>query len=512
MGQTPSVPMWHGHSAPAEWHGHSGAPDEWCGHHSAPHEWYVRGVPSEWPVTSVPSVPSEIEQTSSSLEIKQTPSNPEESCDDFGTYLSNLLREKGIETKKFSAWTDTKKEESSARDRLRHVPSGLQTLNESDYEPKAVLIGPRHRHKMNNRLQQMEGVKKSEFEKQSVEGKAKSEAAVRGMEEDLREWYGLKENPDNQEEFIRMMKIDGCFVILLLLEETAENNWVNPTILLGDLLLFENQLPLFLLEKLYGLYKDPEDRTEFAKLAWDQLKNLLPDSRKGTDEIPFNIQDTSEIYGQHLLGLVHHNWILSRQGFIHSPNDNHGVKKLKVIRCAKELEEAGITFKDNDGNQSLFDVEFDKDGKMKIPKLVIDEMTERVFLNLIAYEIRVRPDKSYVLDYARLMFNLVKTADDVKLLRLRGFIQNNMLADDEAVASMLKKLVNIEIPISEFDNKFSYHILFDNVNKYCGSFLNHSMATFRHNYFSTPWKRIGLIAAILGFLFALVQVIVSFLK
>lgn len=187
---------------------------------------------------------------------------------------------------------------------------------------------------------------------------------------------------------------------------------------------------------------------------------------------------------------------------------------LKVIRCAAELEEAGIQFKANDdrnqdGNaMSLFDVEMEG-RKMKLPTLVIDGLTGRVLLNLIAYEVRVRRSTSYVIDYARLMFNLVKTDKDVKALRLSGVIQNNMLADDVAVAKMLKKLLR-EVPIS--DDSFVYHKLFDDVKKHCEGRWNQSKASFRHNYLNTPWKRIGLVAAILGFVITVTQLIASFLK
>ncbi|XVF79530.1 hypothetical protein PTKIN_Ptkin14bG0230400 [Pterospermum kingtungense] len=500
MGQTPPITEHVGDSVPTEWCGHL-VPAEWCGH-SLPSEWYGHYIPPEPYSIVVP------------LEIEQTPSSPEERGDDIQTYTSKALREEGIDTLTSidteTEIIDTKKE------RLFHVPRGLKKLNPSAYEPQLVSVGPRYHG--NEHLRHMEWQKNKHFDRlfneKGPETKKKCEDAMRDMKKRVHDWYGDRKIWEKWTKTLeKMMLVDGCFVIILLLGKQEEMPWINPTTLLGDLLLFENQLPLFLLEELYGLIRDPTDEAYFAQLACDRLNKLLPESRKGidNDQIPFNIEDTSKI--DHLLGLVHDNWVLSRQGTRSLKDDQDQITGLKVIRCATELEEAGIIFKENDrdleGNaMSLFDVEF-KDGKMKMPTLVIDGFTERVFLNLIAYEVRVRRPTSYVIDYARLMFNLVKKADDVKLLRLSGVIQNNMLADDEAVAKMLKKILE-EVPIS--DDTFLYHKLFDDVKKHCERRWNHSVATLRHNYLNTPWRRIGLGVGIVLFLIAVTQLVATFLK
>ncbi|WRX28568.1 Protein of unknown function DUF247 [Theobroma cacao] len=75
---------------------------------------------------------------------------------------------------------------------------------------------------------------------------------------------------------------------------------------------------------------------------------------------------------------------------------------------------------------------------MKIPTFVVEDCTERLFRNLIAYE-KYEEGSTYVTDYVTLMDNLIDSAKDVQLLRFSGIIEN-MLGDNEVVAQMFNKL------------------------------------------------------------------------
>lgn len=56
-----------------------------------------------------------------------------------------------------------------------------------------------------------------------------------------------------------------------------------------------------------------------------------------------------------------------------------------IIRSATELHEAGIRFKKSRTYWSLRDVSFDQ-GVLRLPILVVDDTTEYMLLNLIAFE------------------------------------------------------------------------------------------------------------------------------
>ncbi|KAK5772772.1 hypothetical protein PVK06_049067 [Gossypium arboreum] len=125
-------------------------------------------------------------------------------------------------------------------------------------------------------------------------------------------------------------------------------------------------------------------------------------------------------------------------------------RSWKFIRSATELEGAGISFfgdhiekmKDqNQGIEVMFDIMFTKDTKvLKIPTLQVNDCTESLFRNYMAYEqFFPRGKPIYFVDYVVFMNNLINTGKDVQLLCESGVI-DNWLGDDEAVALMFNKL------------------------------------------------------------------------
>ncbi|XWS10705.1 hypothetical protein CRYUN_Cryun38cG0020500 [Craigia yunnanensis] len=335
------------------------------------------------------------------------------------------------------------------------VPHRLQQVNQTAYEPELVSIGPCHRHK--EHLRQMEGIKMQYFDrvfnKKGEETKNKCFEAISKMEKEVRDWYDAY--------------VDGV--------------------------------------ELYGLITQ-SDGTDLATKAFAKLIEILPVSRIETEN-PSTINDTNKI--DHLLGLVHDNWIPSPQGIDrHKEFMDLGTRKpmeRQSIGCAKELEEAGIEFIKVDSNEKTFlDVNF-TDGKMKIPTFVIGDDTERLFRNLIAYELFVQGSTN-VIDYVSLMDNLVNTANDVQLLRSCGVIEN-MLGDDEVVAKMLNKLRDY---VTLCGDTFFYEEIFVNVQKHCKRPWNTWKAKLRHDYFSNPWAPISFLAALVAFLITVISFTLSF--
>ncbi|XWS10692.1 hypothetical protein CRYUN_Cryun38cG0019300 [Craigia yunnanensis] len=352
----------------------------------------------------------------------------------------------------------------------------------------------------------MEEVKKQLFGLKGKETRNRCLKAMRMMEEKARNWY----EPSVVDRFprgifVNMMVVDGCFIIELLCKDQMDWNQISTmpwsrNALFGDLLLLENQLPFFVLVELYGLIKDPMDETEFAPKAFDKLIQVLrlPISRIGTEN-PSTIKDTNKM--DHLLGLVHDNWLPSPQGIdLHEKYMAYrSLKKVererKSIRCATELKEAGIKFiKVGRKKESLFDVKF-TNGKMKIPKFVINNNTERLFRNLIAYEVFVQ-GSTYVIDYATLMDNLVNTANDVQLLRVSEVIQN-MQGNDENVAQMLNKLLD---NVTSSGDTFFYEEIFEGVKKHCANRWNTWKEKYTSFIFSNTKERIAFAAGLLVFL------------
>ncbi|XP_059631107.1 UPF0481 protein At3g47200-like [Cornus florida] len=282
------------------------------------------------------------------------------------------------------------------------VHEKLRKLNPDAYEPAVLAIGPYHRGKIN--LQGMEEVKlqylKSLLARKEETSAKKYVIAMRELEEEARECYAEPVGLTSDE----FVLLDGCFIIelfLKLLTDVAidENDpifgtyWMGSLLLL-DLILFENQLPFFVLLKLYALIEDtkPEEFVYIALtfFAFFLIKNIAKP----------RILDMSSIHEvQHLLDLLHR----SRCPDPFVRTEKRKGSEWERIQCASQLVKSGIKFEKAEGSSNLFDITCSK-RTLKIPHLTIEDRTEPLFRNLIAHEQYSDVNQScYITNYCFLM-------------------------------------------------------------------------------------------------------------
>lgn len=182
-----------------------------------------------------------------------------------------------------------------------------------------------------------------------------------------------------------------------------------------------------------------------------------------------------------------------RSPMIHPP-DGEG----EIIRSATELHEAGIRFKKSKSS-SLKDISF-HGGVLRLPLVVVDDMTEPMFLNLIAFERFHIGAGNDVTSYIFLMDNIIDNARDVVLLHSSGIIQN-AIGSDKAVA----KLFNTLSKDVTLDPECSLNVVHKKVNDYCKKKWNEWRANLMHTYFTSPWASLSVLAAIILFGLTIVQ-------
>ncbi|CAK9187018.1 unnamed protein product [Ilex paraguariensis] len=196
---------------------------------------------------------------------------------------------------------------------LFRINDALRRENSEAYEPEIVAIGPYHRGKV--KIQMMEEHKLlylQELLKRRNELSVDMYViAMQELEQKARKCYAepIKMNRD---EFVEMMLLDGSFIIELFRKFSCEEQeqiddpifqasviWLN---IRCDLLLFENQLPFFVLSKLFDMSKDPnhgDPQENILILALRFLLDAIPDiSYFRHAKMPHNNVN-------HLLGLVH---------------------------------------------------------------------------------------------------------------------------------------------------------------------------------------------------------------
>ncbi|XP_030474723.1 UPF0481 protein At3g47200-like [Syzygium oleosum] len=383
------------------------------------------------------------------------------------------------------------------------IPHYLKDGEDNAWVPQIVSLGPYHHGKKHLRHMEQHKVRclhrilwRARHEKKIFLD------SVREVEGRARTCYE-GEIPMSSEEFVEMMVLDGCFVIELFLgfifgfEKLGHPR--NDSVfsvrrsmhkIQGDMIMLENQIPLFMLDRLLGLQLgDPNQKGLAAKLALRFFKPRQPTDDPQTllsgNGMEFDqLSDQCELHCLEVL-----RWSLLHSGPKRVENQGPSQRRQQLIHCAMELWEAGIEFKKRKTDK-FWDIQF-KNGILYIPQLVIHDGTRSLFLNLIAFEQCHFDCSNHITAYVIFMDNLINSPEDVGRLHSCGIIEH-WLGSNAEVANLFNRLCQ-EVA---FDIKDSYlYGLSVEVNEYYSNKWNGWIASLKHKYFSNPWSIISVIAA-----------------
>ncbi|XP_027102922.1 UPF0481 protein At3g47200-like [Coffea arabica] len=440
---------------------------------------------------------------------------------------------------------------TTTEQRIFRVHHRLRSQNEEAYEPQMFSIGPYHCGKSSLEEGQTH---KLRYLKELLSRTGESSAekyieALTNLEDKARGWYAEDDLIGlGADEFVEMMCLDGCFIIDFFRKFGAkygtvdvnylpkaddpifQKRWIMGS-LFRDILLFENQLPFFILVQLFDMTKPPGGAIEvnlidLATFPESPLHSFFPGEKPESFTNPTTVlRDRDAQHVVHLLHLVHECWCWSFAAKLRAPADveiqGNRVSRvvystrggnLEHIESASELRQTGIKFEKAKQSVSWLDITFER-GVMKIPPLYVHDVTECVLRNLIAYEMYTLNgpwDRKYVLDYVTFMDSLIDSSSDVEKLRSRK-IMTKWLGDDEAISSMFNKLGK-EVEFDQGNRLFCYWKVFQRVNEYSSSRWNTWRAHLLRNYFNNPWSIISFLAALVLLFLTLVATISSILQ
>ncbi|XP_059644924.1 UPF0481 protein At3g47200-like [Cornus florida] len=388
------------------------------------------------------------------------------------------------------------------------VPERLRETNEKAYTPQVVSIGPLHRGK--KRLQAMEEHKvrclKSLFNSSnSGMNMERCVGEVKMLEKKARGCYAesIKLSSDK---FVEMILLDGSFTIEVIrrydtsLEDGTDylNRHIRMNDLFQDMILIENQLPFFVLERLYKLLFHSTRRRKvqsFLKLSIAYFADAGIVSSNSTQLF----SSSSKI--KHFVDLLRS---------CHLPSSLRPKPHLKVkfvpIRNATDLQAAGMKFKKGSSNR-LLDIKHDMK-ELKIPPLILCNWTEPLLRNLAALEQCQYPYDSYIIDYIYFMDKLIDSAEDVDLLIRNGIFENH-LGDTSEVASLYNNLTK---EVVFWCPNYYFSGMSEELNEYCKRRWPNWKALLKRDYFSTPWRATSTTAAIILLALTLIQTIYSVLS
>ncbi|KAK2414583.1 hypothetical protein QL285_037157 [Trifolium repens] len=411
------------------------------------------------------------------------------------------------------------------------IPESLKNCNLDAYMPRVVSIGPRFIGRED--LLPMEEVKLrcilTLLNRASNNPKERLEAcgeAVRTSVEVVRASY----SPDMVElgklsdlDLAKIMLVDGCFLLELLiskeLDSQLERSIPGPSAeliynddVLSDLMLFENQIPIFVLYVLFQTLFPTQGGEGLVSRDWstEEMINIVVLSLLGYH----NLEQPNLLKATHsptILDLVR---IAVNRRQVGEPyvveTRQEQQQRPKLNRCALRLLTAGVTIlpedKDSTGFSALswlsdifvvnsgkhmdnipeaegLDFYFDfYNNKLEIKQLHITKTTKAKWCNLIAMEhhqkiqciqTTYRPGSIYSSNsiWAALIFNdLICSADDVQFLKDKKIIVDHVNMSNQELMEFFRK-----IPLG-FDYRAvvdsnNYSQMVDNINNFSKAFV-----------------------------------------
>ncbi|XP_015867727.3 UPF0481 protein At3g47200 [Ziziphus jujuba] len=431
------------------------------------------------------------------------------------------------------------------------IPEVFHRHNEKAYEPDVIAIGPFHRGKQS--LKPMEDVKQWYLLTLLSRLNVSMLSLVKGIKEYEKSARDCYQGPIrlDQNEFIDMLIVDGCFLVELFHKEKIYdfaskddprfkddplfNMSCMHEFLLHDLLLLENQLRWFVLQHLFDLTGGNDhdhSSSSFTELVLyffrhnfpqtnpsistsrlhaknlhivDLIRNVLTslsqddqsDQRDQSDYpvplgyyVPETHQSDYPVPLSYYVPEMHQSDQRDQSDYpvphallMVAPQPS---ARPQLIPCVTKLMEAGVKFTKSSLN-NMMDIKFE-DGIFKIPLLFINETTESIFRNLIAFEQCYHSCDDKITSYAILMGNLINTGKDVEKLSDEGIISNWLSAED--ASQCFNRLYN-----DTFVTNFHYYGLCTKVNAYYRTKWHRWRAILKRDYFTTPWTIISLVGA-----------------
>lgn len=267
--------------------------------------------------------------------------------------------------------------------------------------------------------------------------------------------------------------------------------------------MLQNQLPFFVLQELFNLTSCPEHgNVSLVELALRFFNPIIP-----RDLELMNMDDLVEtdIVYDHLLCLFRGSFITplksqykrgKKKFHPTTPSIRLAQQEKQLNYCVTELQEAGIKFIKKEQNDDLLSIDYDEDGILRIPQLHMDDNTVPLFLNSIAYEQCHEKAQPYFTNHFIFFDCLVNTSKDTDILHKYGIL-NHVLGSDKDVAHLINKLcreIVYDVDVNHLQRQMK------GLNNYYKTYYSTTwhiwMRNLVHQYFSSPWTFLSLIAAI----------------
>ncbi|KAL1194855.1 hypothetical protein V5N11_020070 [Cardamine amara subsp. amara] len=401
---------------------------------------------------------------------------------------------------------------------IYRVPNSMRSINPEAYTPQLVLLGPlnytlisqasKSRGDITNtkstgylNMQEYKKIYLKKFtERATIQLRQETSIddfrrKIEGDEKQIRESYSESTAWINPKDFMDMILNDCIFILEHILRVTLRS--VGREVKTGDplldvpcleirvkkdLIILENQLPYFVLEK---LFKSIYPNRELGRLVFYYfgLQNEIGN-------------ETEFLHFTDLLRCVR----VAKIPKLPPPTE---FKYINMYNAVK-LHSGGVKFKVVENKFPLY-ARFE-DGCLELPCLEVDDGEEMTLRNIMAFEQCHVPYEAHVCNYIIFLDYLIDNEKDVELLVEKEIIKNS-IGQPSAIAEMVNKLCLGHCYCGSYCADIA-----DKVTAYYNDPLNKKRAVLKSIYFSNVWIGTATVAAMLLLLLTLTQTVTSIMQ
>ncbi|KAK2633046.1 hypothetical protein EUGRSUZ_L00654 [Eucalyptus grandis] len=276
----------------------------------------------------------------------------------------------------------------------------------------------------------------------------------------------------------------GFYVLGYTLDDPVFSSSHSSThFILQDMILLENQIPLFILDLLFYLqHGRPDQYGVLAKLALRFFSSLRP------TDCPFNCLGRARLEFD----------LLPLEGELHCLEL---FWRSLLYPGSKPIATHRIKFRNREV-ESFQNIQF-KDGTLEIPRLVILDTTRSLFLNLVAFEQCHFNCGNDITMYLFCMDYLIDSTKNVRHLHDYGILRHGLRSNAE-VTDFFNQICK---EVALVDSRGYLSDLTKDDDTYSGNKWNGWIAILKLKYFSNPWSIISLIIAFIFLLLTLTQIV-----
>ncbi|GLT68122.1 hypothetical protein SLA2020_403800 [Shorea laevis] len=378
----------------------------------------------------------------------------------------------------------------------RPPPTLCSTNGGVAYSPQVVSIGPYRRYTPNPLALVAMDNHKVEFISLLLQrthlGLDDLLERIRPLEMEARECYPNDwELPIDEDLFLKMIVLDGCFLIELFRKANKESQDPLATIpravpyVYGDLLMIGNQIPFSVLEELFDTTKmQDESNDSLSLLALQFFYKVMQRPKEVIEKLHNQLPPDQKPL--HLLDLVRSSFLTP----LPLPLPRRNNETIRLIPSVSKLRRAGIKVKPTRKADSFLDVKF-RNGVINMPNIVIDHCMKTFLLNCVAFEELHKSLSKQFTVYASFLDCLVDIKWDAGHLCEQNIFDSYLGNDDDVV----QFINNMGKDLAFADDQFYLSQLFEDVNERYRSPFKLQWASFKSTYFNTPWTLISALAA-----------------